>query len=93
MNMNNHNSTDEELRVDIKLGEALNRLYTNDDFLLVIGESYLTNELYKASEEFTSYDDTVVKHAHSKVDGIARLKEHLNTISINAENAKNELGR
>lgn len=93
MNMNNHNSTDEELREDIKLGEALKRLYTSEDFLLVIGKSYLTNELFKASADFTSLDKTIVDEAHKRVDGVARLKEHLDSISNIAENAKNELGR
>lgn len=91
MNLSNHDSTDELLK-DIRKHEALIALSNDANFLLLIGEGYLKDELFNASKEFTSPNQDTVERAQMKITGVQLLREWLDTVSNTGENARNELG-
>lgn len=89
--MNNLTST-EELLLEINKGEALKRLLQHPDFELVFIKGLLEDELVKASYDFTSSNDDVVKMATKAVTSITYVREYLEKLSNIADNARNELG-
>lgn len=75
--MNNPNTENDELRNSIELGKALDRLQVNDDFILVIKQSYIMNVLINESQNMLDVNPVFRQEALEKIQSVNYLRKHL----------------
>ena len=85
--MNNPNIQNDELREQIELGKALDRLEVNDDFKLVIKHSYIVNVLMNESQGMLDMNPVFRQEALEKIQSVNYLRQHLTELKNNADAA------
>ncbi len=81
------NNPNDELREQIELGKALNRLEVNDDFIKVITNGYIINTLLNKSENLLDANPTSRQETLEKMQSVIGLKRHLTELRNMASTA------
>ena len=88
--MNNPNNQNDELREQIELGKALDRLKKNDDFILVIKQSYINDVLMKKSQGMLDVNPVFRQEALEQIQSVNYLRKHLTDIEYIADGASQD---
>ena len=91
MSMNNREISTDDIRYQIELGKALDRLEVNSDFKLLIEDGYIAETLLTTSMDLIDTDPIIRQETEDKIKGVNRLKAHLQTVRLNAECAQQDL--
>lgn len=75
--MNNQNDSDLQIRREIQLGEALDRLKINPDFQMVIVDEVITNTLLKGSQSIISPEPVTRNMVIEEIIGVNMLRDKL----------------
>ena len=85
--MNNPIDQNDELRMQIEIGKALDRMKQSDDFKLVIEQNYINNTLINTSQEMLDINPVFRQEALEKIQAVNYFRKHLTEIENIAEAA------
>lgn len=89
--INNQTNNRADLNSAVALGQALQRLEKNEDFLAVIKDDYIMRTLIVESQGMLDQSPPMRQEALEKIQSVNYLRQYLTTIKNNAQAAIEEL--
>ncbi len=89
--INNQTNNRADLNSAVALGQALQRLEKNEDFLAVIKDDYIMRTLIVESQGMLDQSPPMRQEALEKIQSVNYFRQHLTTIKNNAQAALEEL--
>ena len=89
--INNQTNNRADLNSAVALGQALQRLEKNEDFLAVIKNDYITRTLIVESQGMLDQSPPMRQEALEKIQSVNYFRQYLTTIKNNAQAALEEL--
>ena len=89
--INNQTNNRADLNSAVALGQALQRLEKNEDFLAVIKDDYITRTLIVESQGMLDQSPPMRQEALEKIQSVNYFRQYLTTIKNNAQAAIEEL--
>ena len=89
--INNQTNNRADLNSAVALGQALQRLEKNEDFLAVIKDDYIMRTLIVESQGMLDQSPPVRQEALEKIQSVNYFRQYLTTIKNNAQAAIEEL--
>ena len=90
--MSNQVDSDLEIREQIEMGKALERMKNTDDFKLVIANGYIKRTLVVDSQGITSDDPYTRQKTLDLLMAVNYFRDHLNGVTNDAISATESLG-
>lgn len=89
--INNQTNNRADLNSAVALGQALQRLEKNEDFLAVIKDDYIMRTLIVESQGMLDQSPPMRQEALEKIQSVNYFRQHLTTIKNSAQAALEEL--
>lgn len=89
--INNQTNNRADLNSAVALGQALQRLEKNEDFLAVIKDDYIMRTLIVESQGMLDQSPPIRQEALEKIQSVNYFRQYLTTIKNNAQAAIEEL--
>ena len=89
--INNQTNNRADLNSAVALGQALQRLEKNEDFLAVIKDDYIMRTLIVESQGMLDQSPPMRQEALEKIQSVNYFRQYLTTIRNNAQAAIEEL--
>lgn len=89
--INNQTNNRADLNSAVALGQALQRLEKNEDFLSVIKDDYIMRTLIVESQGMLDQSPPMRQEALEKIQSVNYFRQYLTTIKNNAQAAIEEL--
>lgn len=89
--INNQTNNRADLNSAVALGQALQRLEKNEDFLAVIKDEYIMRTLIAESQGMLDQSPPMRQEALEKIQSVNYFRQYLTTIKNNAQAAIEEL--
>ena len=89
--INNQTNNRADLNSALALGQALQRLEKNEDFLAVIKDDYIMRTLIVESQGMLDQSPPMRQEALEKIQSVNYFRQYLTTIKNNAQAAIEEL--
>ena len=89
--INNQTNNRADLNSAVALGQALQRLEKNEDFLAVIKDDYIMRTLIVESQGMLDQSPPMRQEALEKIQSVNYFRQYLTTIKNNAQAAIEEL--
>lgn len=89
--INNQTNKRADLNSAVALGQALQRLEKNEDFLAVIKDDYIMRTLIVESQGMLDQSPPMRQEALEKIQSVNYFRQYLTTIKNNAQAAIEEL--
>lgn len=89
--INNQTNNRADLNSTVALGQALQRLEKNEDFLAVIKDDYIMRTLIVESQGMLDQSPPMRQEALEKIQSVNYFRQYLTTIKNNAQAAIEEL--
>lgn len=89
--INNQTNNIADLNSAVALGQALQRLEKNEDFLAVIKDDYIMRTLIVESQGMLDQSPPMRQEALEKIQSVNYFRQYLTTIKNNAQAALEEL--
>ena len=89
--INNQTNNRADLNSAVALGQALQRLEKNEDFLAVIKDDYIMRTLIVESQGMLDQSPPMRQEALEKMQSVNYFRQYLTTIKNNAQAAIEEL--
>ena len=89
--INNQTNNRADLNSAVALGQALQRLEKNEDFLAVIKDDYIMRTLIVESQGMLDQSPPMRQEALEKIQSVNYFRQYLTTIKNNAQAAVEEL--
>ena len=89
--INNQTNNRADLNSAVALGQALQRLEKNEDFLAVIKDDYIMRTLVVESQGMLDQSPPMRQEALEKIQSVNYFRQYLTTIKNNAQAAIEEL--
>jgi len=89
--INNQTNNRADLNSAVALGQALQRLEKNEDFLAVIKDDYIMRTLIVESQGMLDQSPPMRQEALEKIQSVNYFRQYLTTIKNNAQAALEEL--
>jgi hypothetical protein len=89
--INNQTNNRADLNSVVALGQALQRLEKNEDFLAVIKDDYIMRTLIVESQGMLDQSPPMRQEALEKIQSVNYFRQYLTTIKNNAQAALEEL--
>lgn len=89
--INNQTNNRADLNSAVALGQALQRLEKNEDFLTVIKDDYIMRTLIVESQGMLDQSPPMRQEALEKIQSVNYFRQYLTTIKNNAQAAIEEL--
>ena len=89
--INNQTNNRADLNSAVALGQALQRLEKNEDFLAVIKDDYIMRTLIVESQGMLDQSPPMRQEALEKIQSVNYFRQYLTTIMNNAQAAIEEL--
>ena len=89
--INNQTNNRADLNSAVALGQALQRLEKNEDFLAVIKDDYIMRTLIVESQGMLDQSPPIRQEALEKIQSVNYFRQYLTTIKNNAQAALEEL--
>ena len=89
--INNQTNNRADLNSAVSLGQALQRLEKNEDFLAVIKDDYIMRTLIVESQGMLDQSPPMRQEALEKIQSVNYFRQYLTTIKNNAQAAIEEL--
>ena len=89
--INNQTNNRADLNSAVALGQALQRLEKNEDFLAVIKDDYIMRTLIVESQGMLDQSPPMRQEALEKLQSVNYFRQYLTTIKNNAQAAIEEL--
>ena len=89
--INNQTNNKADLNSAVALGQALQRLEKNEDFLAVIKDDYIMRTLIVESQGMLDQSPPMRQEALEKIQSVNYFRQYLTTIKNNAQAAIEEL--
>ena len=89
--INNQTTNRADLNSAVALGQALQRLEKNEDFLAVIKDDYIMRTLIVESQGMLDQSPPMRQEALEKIQSVNYFRQYLTTIKNNAQAAIEEL--
>lgn len=77
-----------EARTAVELGEAIERLLKNEDYITVIENGYLRDNVLKMAPHVSSPHEALSKGAVNAIIGVGAYKSYIRAAAMEGESAK-----